>query len=74
MSNHETDSIHDEWASVAHDVLSTMEADGSRRWLRPRLSMGDWWKKRRVVAYLLMVVFVLIPHLWKARRLDGPGG
>lgn len=25
--------------------------------------MGSWWKKRRVVAYLLMVVFVLIPHL-----------
>lgn len=44
-------------------VLSTMQADGSRRWLRPRLSMGAWWKRRRVVAYLLMVVFVLIPHL-----------
>lgn len=63
MSNHETDSIHDEWASVAQDVLSTMEADGSRRWLRPRLSMGPWWERRRVVAYLLMVVFVVIPHL-----------
>ncbi|TWT67302.1 cytochrome c oxidase accessory protein CcoG [Allorhodopirellula solitaria] len=63
MSNHQTDSIHEEWAAAADDVLSTMEADGSRRWLRPRLSMGQWWKKRRVVAYLLMVVFVLIPHL-----------
>lgn len=44
-------------------VLSTLERDGSRRWLRPKLSMGDWWKKRRVVAYVLMVVFVAIPHL-----------
>ncbi|EMI58370.1 cytochrome c oxidase accessory protein CcoG [Rhodopirellula sallentina] len=44
-------------------VLSTLERDGSRRWLRPKLSMGDWWKKRRVVAYILMVVFVAIPHL-----------
>lgn len=48
-------------------VLSTMERDGSRRWLRPRLSMGTWWKRRRVVAYVLMVVFVLIPHL----RING---
>ncbi|PAY18310.1 cytochrome c oxidase accessory protein CcoG [Rhodopirellula sp. SM50] len=44
-------------------VLSTMERDGSRRWLRPRLSTGSWWQRRRVVAYLLMVVFVLVPHL-----------
>ncbi len=44
-------------------VLSTLEADGSRRWLRPKLAMGDWWQKRRVVAYVLMVVFVAIPHL-----------
>ena len=44
-------------------VLSTLESDGSRRWLRPRLSIGRWWKRRRVVAYLLMVVFIAIPHL-----------
>ncbi|WP_182866666.1 cytochrome c oxidase accessory protein CcoG [Stieleria mannarensis] len=44
-------------------VLSTMERDGSRRWLRPRLSMGAWWQRRRIVAYVLMVVFVLVPHL-----------
>jgi len=44
-------------------VLSTLESDGRRRWLQPRLSMGQWWKRRRVVAYALMVVFVAIPHL-----------
>ncbi|MCD0463587.1 cytochrome c oxidase accessory protein CcoG [Roseiconus lacunae] len=44
-------------------VLSTLEKDGSRRWLRPRLSTGFWWHKRRVVAYILMVIFVAIPHL-----------
>ena len=38
-------------------VLSTLERDGSRRWLRPRLSMGNLWKRRRIVAYLLMAVF-----------------
>ncbi|MEM1226280.1 MAG: cytochrome c oxidase accessory protein CcoG [Planctomycetota bacterium] len=44
-------------------VLSTLEPDGSRRWIRPRLSMGDWWTRRRIVAYVLILVFVAIPHL-----------
>ncbi|QDT09553.1 cytochrome c oxidase accessory protein CcoG [Planctomycetes bacterium K23_9] len=44
-------------------VLSTLEKDGSRRWLRPKLSTGHWWKRRRVVAYVLMAVFVAVPHL-----------
>lgn len=43
-------------------VLSTLEQDGSRRWLRPKLSKGNLWKQRRIVAYLLMVVFVAVPH------------
>lgn len=44
-------------------VLSTLEHDGRRRWLNPRLSTGDWWKKRRIVAYALMIVFVVLPHI-----------
>ncbi len=44
-------------------VLSTLERDGSRRWLRPKLSKGPWWHRRRAVAYLLMVIFVAIPYL-----------
>ncbi|NND98251.1 MAG: cytochrome c oxidase accessory protein CcoG [Pirellulaceae bacterium] len=44
-------------------VLSTLEQDGSRRWLRPRLSMGDLWRRRRIVAYVLMIVFVVLPHI-----------
>ncbi len=44
-------------------VLSTLERDGGRRWLSPLLSTGYWWHRRRIVAYLLMVVFVAIPHL-----------
>lgn len=51
-------------------VLSTLERDGSRRWLRPKLALGDWWKRRRVVAYVLMVVFIAIPHLrWGGKPL-----
>ena len=44
-------------------VLSTLDKDGSRRWMAPRLAKGTWWKRRRVVAYVLMCIFVLVPHL-----------
>lgn len=44
-----------------------MNEDGSRRWLRPRLSPGRWWKRRRIVAYVLMVAFLAIPNL----RMNG---
>ncbi len=44
-------------------VLSTLERDGSRRWLYPSLSTGRLWQWRRALAYLLIVVFVAIPHL-----------
>ena len=44
-------------------VLSTLNADGSRRWLKPRLSPGRFWHKRRFVAYLLIVIFTALPYL-----------
>ncbi len=48
-------------------VLATLNEDGSRRWIRPKLSTGQFWRVRRVVAYALMVVFFLIPYL----RMNG---
>ncbi len=44
-------------------VLSTLNADGSRRWLKPRLSHGKFLFWRRIVAYTLIAVFTLIPHI-----------
>lgn len=44
-------------------VLSTLESDGSRRWLFPRLSAGYFWKARRIVGYALIALFVALPHL-----------
>jgi cytochrome c oxidase accessory protein FixG len=44
-------------------VLSTLERDGSRRWLYPRLSKGRFWSRRRVVAYVLLALFTLAPFL-----------
>jgi len=44
-------------------VLSTLEHDGSRRWLQPKLSKGAFWQRRRIVAYLLIATYALLPHL-----------
>lgn len=58
-------------------VLSTLEADGSRRWLTPKLAKGPMWKRRRVVAYLLLAVYSGLPWLKiggkPAVLLDLPG-
>ena len=44
-------------------VLPTLNEDGSRRWIRPKPAHGWYARARSIVAYSLMVVFVLIPHL-----------
>lgn len=44
-------------------VLSTLESDGSRRWLYPRLARGRFLTRRRIVAYLLIVIFTAIPYI-----------
>jgi cytochrome c oxidase accessory protein FixG len=48
-------------------VLSTLEADGSRRWLHPRLSLGRYWHARRIVAYALVLIFNVLPWV----RING---
>lgn len=54
-------------APRAGRVLPTMNEDGSRRWIRPRPSFGRWYRRRRAVAYVLMAIYLLIPHL----RMNG---
>ncbi|MEO1496662.1 MAG: cytochrome c oxidase accessory protein CcoG [Planctomycetota bacterium] len=44
-------------------VLSTLESDGRRRWLFPRLSQGRFWSRRRVVAYVLIAIYTLLPFI-----------
>jgi len=44
-------------------VLSTLNPDGTRRWMRPKAAMGKWWKRRRIVAWGLMILFTAIPWL-----------
>ena len=58
-----TSSTNEAMLESPEHVLSTLEKDGSRRWLRPRLATGFWWKYRRVFAYGLIAFFVILPHI-----------
>lgn len=42
-------------------VLSTLSGDGSRRFLHPRLSAGRLWKRRRALAWALILFFNVLP-------------
>ncbi len=44
-------------------VLPTLNLDGSRNWIRPKPAHGRWFTRRRLSAYLLMVVFFGLPQL-----------
>jgi cytochrome c oxidase accessory protein FixG len=48
---------------ASNRVLPTLNQDGTRRWIRPRLYPGKTWRARRIVAWVLMVVFVALPWL-----------
>ena len=49
-------------------VLSTLEADGSRRWLKPKLSKHSLLGYRRTIAYLLIAIFTILPFIKVAGR------
>ncbi len=51
-------------------MLATLGADGSRRWLRPKLAPGRYLRARRVVGYLLITFFVTMPFV----RIGGHPG
>ncbi len=44
-------------------VLPTLNTDGTRRWIEPRLYPGPKWRARRVTAWALMTAFVALPWL-----------
>ena len=44
-------------------VLSTLEEDGRRRWLAPRLARGRFLRHRRIVGYALIALFVALPFV-----------
>lgn len=57
-------------ATRASDVLATMEANGSRRWLRPKLAHGRYLTGRTIVGCVLIFFFVAMPFV----RIGGHAG
>ena len=59
-------------------VLSTLNADGTRRWLDPKPVEGFFRDRRRAVAWVLIVIFMVLPHLHAGGRqlffMDIAGG
>jgi cytochrome c oxidase accessory protein FixG len=53
---------------AAGRVLPTLNEDGSRRWIRPRPAHGPMYRRRLVVAWGLIALFVSIPHLRMNRK------
>ncbi|HVW27394.1 MAG TPA: cytochrome c oxidase accessory protein CcoG [Polyangiaceae bacterium] len=44
-------------------VLPTLNDDGTRRWIRPRLFQGRFYKRRRALAWALMALFTALPFV-----------
>ena len=50
-------------------VLSTLNADGSRRWLDPKPVSGFYRHRRKILAWFLIVLFMILPHIhWGGRQ------
>jgi len=48
-------------------TLSTLNEDGSRKWIRPRVSPGRFLSKRRLFAWMLILIFSALPYI----RING---
>ncbi|HEB61074.1 MAG TPA: cytochrome c oxidase accessory protein CcoG [Phycisphaeraceae bacterium] len=45
------------------EILSTLNRDGTRRWMRPKVSPGRFLNARRVVGYFLILLFSALPYI-----------
>src|SRR5262245_51973893 len=50
-------------AQAPEQVLSTLNADGTRHVINPKVSRGRYHSARRVVGYALIAIFVLLPRI-----------
>ncbi len=66
-----------EMRAPTEPVLSTLNEDGTRRWLEPRMTFGRFRARRKAVAYGLIAIFCGIPFVkiggLPAILLDIPG-
>ena len=53
-------------------VLSTLNADGSRRWLKPKVSPGRFLNGRKAVGYALIAFFLCVAASSDQRQTADP--
>ena len=58
-----TASLPDQSGAASERVLATLNVDGTRRWLRPRVSPGRFLTGRRIVGYVLIAIFAIVPWI-----------
>jgi cytochrome c oxidase accessory protein FixG len=44
-------------------VLSTLNEDGTRHWIHPKLARGRFLRRRQIVGYALILLFVALPFI-----------
>ncbi|MBZ0271696.1 cytochrome c oxidase accessory protein CcoG [bacterium] len=49
--------------TAAGRVLPTLNEDGTRRWIKSKLSRGRFYKRRFIAAWSLIAVFIAIPFI-----------
>lgn len=45
------------------DRISTVDEEGKRVWIFPKKPSGDWYNKRKIVSYILLIFLFGAPHL-----------
>ena len=48
---------------LGEPVLSTLNEDGSRRWIHPKVAKGSLWRARLFLAWGLIAIFTALPWL-----------
>ncbi len=56
------DKVNDEEEEF-RDRISTVNEDGSRKWVYPKKPSGKYYTKRKIVSYILLILLFGAPHL-----------
>lgn len=60
INSNETEEDKEEF----RDSISTVNEDGSRVWVYSKKPKGKWYKKRKIVSYILLVLLFGAPHIY----------
>lgn len=50
-------------AAPEDEMLFSLSSDGKRRFMHPTVSKGQYWHLRRRIAYGLVILFFVLPHI-----------